>query len=242
MGNASTHLPALAASFSGQGDASTPSATSGGSGRGIRVPRLGIGGGRRGRGGGRGEGRGSGRSGPGTRRAGLHRAASQAQPIPRTTPRSKASVPQSVPLVARVQWGRLVARSLEDIIDAAEHSAGPNAAEHLHACLEALATLPRRVLADSGASKGRARRILARLTRVQSGLALDDEVEDESFPRNSNRLQRNRRVSADQKLAARIQRFLQGYSVTKGARALASEPLANRLASKNGRSPRKSNR
>ena len=96
---------------------------------------------------------------------------------------------------------------LEDGIDAAANASGPHASERLHASLETLATLPHRVLADGGASKGRDRRILSRLAHLNAGLALDDELDDDSEPRSTrttNRAHRRKAISDEQKLAARI--------------------------------------
>ena len=161
-------------------------------------------------------------------RAGLRRAAAQPQPPPRASPRTRADVPQQVPQHARAAWGRLVADTLENIIDAAASASGPQAAELLDRKINALADLPRRTLADGGASKGRDRRVLARIERVSAGLPLEDEGDAAdtgagaaSAPTHGTRL------SEDQRLAARIQRHLNDYSISRGARALASAPLAD---------------
>ena len=161
-------------------------------------------------------------------RAGLRRAAEQQQPpgvpLRRGLGRmSRAAIPRTVPPIARALWSRAVTRTLEDIVDAAAFATGPRAAEQLHATLDALADLPLRVLADKGASSGRGRRTVARLARWEEGLTADDDEEDD-HPSN---VPRRKSLSEDQKLAARIQSCLSAYSITRGARALAAEPLAD---------------
>jgi hypothetical protein len=160
-------------------------------------------------------------------RAGLRRASQQPQPqgvpLRRGVGRlSRASIPQTVAPIARTLWGRAVARTLEDIVDAAAYAAGPRAAEQLNTALDTLADLPLKVLADRGASSGRGRRTLARLTRWEEGYTSEDDTEN-----NPPSVLRRRPLSEDQKLAARIQRCLEAYSVTRGARALAADPLAD---------------
>ena len=91
--------------------------------------------------------------------------------------------------------------------------------------LEALALLPEQVLADGGASRSRARRILARLRRIDEGLR--PENEDETGDPTPRGPRRRRRMQEQERLAARIQRHLSTGSISRGARALDSEPLAD---------------
>ena len=109
----------------------------------------------------------------------------------------------------------------------AANAAGSQAAERLHVSLKTLATLPRRVLPYGRASKGRCRRILSHLARLDAGLALDDEVDYDSNPGTTNKARRRKIISEKHKLVARIQRSWKGYSVTRGARALACVPVAH---------------
>ena len=108
--------------------------------------------------------------------------------------------------------------------DAAACAIGPQAAQEVHAALAAVCSLPQQVLADSNSSKGRPRRILARLSRLADGLPLDNEDEDEGdgdgAPRTRTARGHRRPVSEDQRTATRIQRFLELSSVTRAARAL----------------------
>ncbi|MES2940453.1 MAG: reverse transcriptase domain-containing protein, partial [Pseudomonadota bacterium] len=110
--------------------------------------------------------------------------------------------------------------------DAAAHATGPHAAEEVHAALEALADLPRRVLAGDGrSSSARARHITARVARMEAGAPLDDE--DGAGGAADTSATRRRTLSEDQLLARRIQARLEDGSVTRAARALASLPLAD---------------
>ena len=138
-------------------------------------------------------------------------------------------MPQSVPHPARVSFARITTRALQDVVDAALHTSGPAAAQLLDSRLQALADIPRRILADGGSSRGRAHRIARRAADVDAGVPLADEADDDveraatGAPARAER----RPLSDDQRCAARIQRHLQAYSVTRAARALNSEPLAD---------------
>ena len=120
-----------------------------------------------------------------------------------------------------------MARCLEDVIDAAAHARGPQAAQQIDDALEALASLPELALADRGGSGGRARRILARLRRIADGDPLDDSDDDSEATGGRRVAARRRRLSEDAELARRIQRSLDVANITKAARALSSAPLAD---------------
>ena len=145
------------------------------------------------------------------------------QGCPQPSP-GRARIPQSVPASAHADWSRTVTRALEDVADAVAHATGGGAMARLHEALAALARLPERVLADGGASRSRARRILARLRRIAEGQHPDDEADGDA---DTPSVRRRRRVPEQQRLAARIQRHLSAGSISRGARALAAEPLAD---------------
>ena len=138
-------------------------------------------------------------------------------------------MPQSVPHPARVSFARITTRALQDVVDAALHTTGPAADELLDSRLHALADIPRRILADGGSSRGRAHRIARRAADVDAGVPLADEADDDAERAATGAPARAERrpLSEDQRCAARIQRHLQAYSITRAAGALNSEPLAN---------------
>ena len=73
-------------------------------------------------------------------------------------------------------WSKAFTKTLQRVCDAAAFATGQHSAEELNAALEALADLPRRVLATDGrASATRARHIAARVARMEQGLPLEDE-------------------------------------------------------------------
>jgi hypothetical protein len=115
-----------------------------------------------------------------------------------------------------------VTRALEDVADALAHATGGGAQARLTDALDALARLPERVLADKGASRSRARRVLARLRRIAEGQRTEEEDEEPAMSGV-----RRRRMPEQERLAARIQRHLAAGSIRRGARALDAEPLAD---------------
>jgi hypothetical protein len=68
-----------------------------------------------------------------------------------------------------------VTRALEDVADALAHATGGGAQARLTDALDALARLPERVLADKGASRSWARRVLARLRHIAKGQRNEEE-------------------------------------------------------------------
>lgn len=122
----------------------------------------------------------------------------------------------------------MFAHALLDVVSAAEHAEDPGSSAEVQAALNHLADLPRRVLADRQASHGRVRRIQARLARVDAGLQLEDE-EDDSVDgiHFAAAATRRRTLSQEQLLALRVERMIGLGSVTRSARALVSEPLAD---------------
>ena len=135
----------------------------------------------------------------------------------------RARIPQNVPATARADWSGAVTRALEDVADAVAHASGGGAQARLSEALDAVARLPERVLADRGAQRSRARRVLARLRRIAEGQHVEEEVEGSATPVGARR----RRMPEQERLAARIQRHLSAGSIRRGARALEAEPLAD---------------
>ena len=139
-------------------------------------------------------------------------------------------VPQSVPAAARLAWSRQLGTTLRAVVDTCAHAQGDGAAAEIEAAIETLNGLVRRVLADHGASRGRAKRILARVARIEADLPLDDDEGSDSSggaaaARPAPRARSN--VSEDQKLATRIAQQLKRGSISRAARALKNVPVAD---------------
>ena len=134
-----------------------------------------------------------------------------------------------MPSVIRTQWGRVFARAVTDVVDAIERADDPRASEEVCEALDVLADLPRRALADNRGSTGSKRRALARMARIEAGEALEDEDDDEATCERDATLPRSRRrqLSADQVKALCVDRMLSVGNITRAARVLASEPLAD---------------
>lgn len=118
-------------------------------------------------------------------------------------------------------------RCLVNIVDVSTHGTGGGVLARQRRALEELADLPRRVLADNGASRSRARRVLARLRRIADGIRLDDETEPGASQHGPKSRRTQRRRSEQQRLADRIARYLSRGSVTRAAGALKDEPMAD---------------
>lgn len=118
-------------------------------------------------------------------------------------------------------------RCLEDVVDASTNAIGAGAANRLQCALEALAALPGRILADTGASRSRPRRILARLRRIAEGQLLDDEEEEEMGLGPAPSGSRRRVVPEQAKLVGRIEGHASRGSIKRAAAALDAEPLAD---------------
>ena len=196
---------------------STPVATAGTSAARTAAPRP--------------AGRGNSRRLLGDGLVGLRRAAAQQPPPAAVNTGPRRRVPQSIARAAHPAWAAEAAERMRKIMDAAASAIGPDAAQEVHAALAGVCSLPQQVLADNNSSKGRPRRILARLSRLAEGLPLNDENDDEDdiggAPRAHTTRGQRRPVSEDQRTATRIQRFLELSSVTRAARALASQPMAD---------------
>lgn len=109
------------------------------------------------------------------------------------------------------------------LIDLAANARGNRAAQQIDAAIERLGDLPRRILADHR-EKGLDKRIIARCERIERGEPLIDE---DPVDRSPAAARRARRLSEDQRIAARVQRMLNIGSVSRAARALEEAPLAN---------------
>jgi hypothetical protein len=86
-----------------------------------------------------------------------------------------------------------------------------------------LLAMPSQVLADAGQSRGRARRVCARLARVNTGEALVEQA-------GMTAAARTRGGPAPRRLAAKIHRHLQLSSITRAARAVDASPIAEPTA------------
>ena len=157
--------------------------------------------------------------------AGAAAAPLQQHADPEARAQARGRVSQSVPAAAHADWARASVRSLEDMVDAANHALGVAAAARLDGALEALAALPVRILADNGSSRSRPRRILARLQRISEGQLLADEEDEEQGPAASG--SRRRRVPDQVNLAGRIERHASRGSIRRAAAALDAAPLAD---------------
>ena len=160
-------------------------------------------------------------------------------------------MPQNIPAHARAAFGTHLAGALRKVVDACAFAQGQGAAAEIDAAIEELNDLPRRVLADHGSSRGRARRILARLTRIERGEPLDDEQDAAAAAAGEGAAPAARRggqrgvLSEEQQTAARIKTHLQRGSISRAARALKNVPVADasdpavlaKLASKHPEEP-----
>lgn len=160
------------------------------------------------------------------RAAAAQRAARPDQPAAPRPRRERAAIPQKVPFAARVAFALALARCIMDVVDAAGHARGVRAPAQVDAALDALERLPRRVLADRS-HRAPARRVLARLARIEQGEALDDDDsgDDEGAAAPAGR----RRLSDEQLQAARIESLVAGGpgGVSRAAKRLSSAPLAD---------------
>ncbi len=158
-------------------------------------------------------------------------------PQPPPTPcvrRDRASVPQSVPPDCRDAWGAATAAGIAAIVDALHHGVGAQGRHQLQEALAALSDLPALALADPGASKSRGRRALARLNRMALGLQPDDvEGLGSESPRLHDRRRRRSTIASQEKMALRIQRYLNRGSVSRAAKVLESEPIADMSIQRN---------
>ena len=116
-----------------------------------------------------------------------------------------------------------------DVVTAVERAEDPRTSEEVTAALAVLADLARRALADNRGSHGRNRHALARMARIDAGEALEDDDDDEATDEREAAVPRPRRrtLSGEQIMALRVERMLGLGSVTRSARVLASEPLAD---------------
>jgi hypothetical protein len=141
-------------------------------------------------------------------------------------PRPRTQIPQVIPLEAHGPWAQALGEAMRQLLDVAAYASGPQAADQVDAAMDALEDIPRRVLATDGrSSKARARHITARVARLAEGIPLEDE-EGGNGGVEAARSHR-RTLSAAQLLARRIQKCLAQGSITRAARALAEQPLAD---------------
>lgn len=78
---------------------------------------------------------------------------------------------QTVPYEARAAWSRAVETAVLAALDAIRQHSAPRTATALHALL----MLPSQVLMDARGARGAARRVNARLDRLERGVPLEDE-------------------------------------------------------------------
>jgi len=132
----------------------------------------------------------------------------------------RATPAQCVPQAARTDWAQSVALKLESVLDAVRR--GSN--EGITTAFAHLLALPGQVLADTGAARGRARRVRARLARANEGGALG--MRYGSAASNSN----TSSGPAPHRLAAKVHRYLQHGSITRAARLVDAPPIAQPTA------------
>ena len=162
------------------------------------------------------------------RHAGLQAAANA--PQPRQTPalRRRTQVPQIVPASAHLAFSTRLGQTLRAVLDAAAFAQGIGAAAVLVASFLELGDTPRRVLADDKGGRNRAKRVIARVARLERGEALDDEDQEEAAgPAAAGGPHRRRHLSKDQLLANRVQSHVQRGSISRAARALKEVPMAD---------------
>jgi hypothetical protein len=150
--------------------------------------------------------------------------------------------------------------ALNKVVDAAALGQGNQAAPQLDAAMQELSDLAEHVLSDRGGSRGRARRILARAARIERGEPLGDDTPDGgaaaaaaaaattsagAAPRRRAPTAARRVLSAEQRMANRVQQHMHRGSVSRAARTLKDVPMADlnnpamleRLASKHPHAP-----
>ncbi|MEL6449579.1 MAG: reverse transcriptase domain-containing protein [Pseudomonadota bacterium] len=121
---------------------------------------------------------------------------------------------------------------MEAIADALHHGVGEPGRRQLAEGLQALGDLPALALADKGASRSRGRRAVARLRRMAQGLQPED-LEDGAAPATQGDKRRRRTIATQDKMVRRIQRHLRNGSVSRAAKVLESEPLADMTHTRN---------
>jgi hypothetical protein len=143
-----------------------------------------------------------------------------AAPLPGESPVAPAgSVAPLVPYQARAAWAEATAHSLRQVADARQRGAGQGAPEAVDNVLR----LAGKLLADSSASRGRARRVAA---RIRQGAGDPDMADLERAP--GCRPARPAVLSAAEALRMRTQRIrghLRRGSIQRASRVLRSCPL-----------------
>lgn len=140
----------------------------------------------------------------------------QPAPAPPAAPLPQPDRPRparTVPSAAREDWTRAFTRTAEDVVTAITRGGEQGITDAFAVLLE----LPSRALADTGASRGRARRVRTRLQLIDAG-------EEPTGPAAAARRPR-RPAPAKHKLAARVHRNLQLGSISRAAKCLEALPL-----------------
>ena len=144
------------------------------------------------------------------------------QPVPTTTP---APLPhftkkpcRTVPFAAQAQWKISVTRALEDVSAAIDQGCE----QGILASFRALLRLPALALTDTGASRGRARRVCTRLQHIDCGEDIDEPLMHEAGDQQPQRRARHAKLQQ----VARAHRQLTFGSITRAAKCLEAAPMA----------------